>query len=91
MILFDTADNDFDSVLNGFTITFGTSGPEIRQLEIGIVDDNFYEDTEIFTAVIASNNPELSRISLNTTVVTILDEDSKLLKKSIIITCYGLG
>ncbi len=79
MFLFATADSDFDSALDGLNVTFGTSGPEIQEFAVNITDDNFYEGAETFTAVIAiSSNPELVRTSLNTTVVTISDDESEL-------------
>lgn len=78
------ADIDYDSSLDGLVLEFGMDGPETRPVEVFIIDDNFYEGTETFMAVVTTNDPGIAETPGpgNMATVAISDDESMLRLKN---------
>ena len=56
-------------------LTFVPSGSVVQDVCINITDDNLIEESENFTASLTSLSPLVTRGSVATTTITILDDD----------------
>ena len=76
--LFRIATLDFTAT--SIDVTF-IPGQTTATVEVPITDDSVSEDTEMFSAVLSTTNPNVM-LGEDTASVTILDDDSKGLKTS---------
>ena len=57
-------------------LTFNADSSSTNYIEVTLFDDNTTEDTETFSVVASSSDPSVS-FSVNETVISIIDNDSK--------------